>query len=153
MGVVISSNHQVVWERSGSFLQNSIGGITITRSGKGVSNLAACTHMVLKQNHVDVSAEELTRENKPVYSLLAEYMARPMNLKGCTLEQVLYFVSGDKSVIAMTGNNKAVVISGYTGSVLYLYDPETGERRTVSRSQYEAIFENAGNRFVSYMEQ
>lgn len=153
MGVVISSNHQVVWERSGSFLQNSIGGITITRSGKGVSNLAACAHMVLKQNHVDVSAEELTRENKPVYSLLAEYMPRPMNLKGCTLEQVLYFVSGDKSVIAMTGNNKAVVIGGYTGSVLYLYDPETGERRTVSRSQYEAVFENAGNRFVSYMEQ
>lgn len=152
MGVVVSSNHQVVWERSGSFLQNNISGITVTKSGKKVSNPAACAHMVLKQHHVDVSAEELTKKDKPVYNMLAEYIAKPMNLKGCTLEQVLYFVSGNKSVIAMTGNNKAVVISGYTGSVLYLYDPESGTRKTVSRSQYETIFKDAGNRFVSYME-
>ena len=87
-----------------------------------------------------------------MYNMLAEYMPKPMNLKGCTLEQVLYFVSSNKAVIAMTGNNKAVVISGYTGSVLYLYDPADGKRKTVSRSQYETIFKNAGNRFVSYME-
>lgn len=152
MGVVVSSNHQVVWERSGSFLQNNIGGITATKAGKRVSNLAACAHMILKQHHVEVSAEELTEKDKPVYNMLAEYMPKPMNLKGCTLEQVLYFVSSNKAVIAMTGNNKAVVISGYTGSVLYLYDPADGKRKTVSRSQYETIFKNAGNRFVSYME-
>lgn len=151
MGVVVSSNHQVVWERSGSFIQNSIGGITLTTSGGRVSNLAACAHMVLKQNHISVQAEKLSEKNKPLLDMLSDYMQRPVNLKGCSLEQVLYFVSGNKSVIAMTGDHSAVVIGGYTNSRLYLYDPESSHRRTVSRKEYEKIFEAAGNRFISYM--
>lgn len=153
MGVVVSSNHQVVWERSGSFLQNDIGGITQVRSGDGITNLAACACMVLKRNHLDVRPEELSKENLPVYDMLEKYMVRPVNLKGCTLEQVLYFVSSNKPVIAMTGDNKAVVISGYTTTQLHIYEPEHQGMETVSRARYEELFEQAGNRFISYMEE
>lgn len=152
MGVVISSNHQVVWERSGSFLQNSIGGMDPVKAKGKVTNLDACVYMVLKQNHLDVTVEELAEEKKPVYDLMAEYMEKPMNLKGCTLEQILYFVSSNKPVIAMVEDDKAVVITGYDTRKLYLNDPDTGRRLTVSRTQYEKTFEEAGNRYVSYME-
>ena len=152
MGVVVSSNHQVVWERSGSFLQNSIGGIEMTRSGGGVSNLTACAYMVLMQNHAGVALSELTKSEKPLYNMLADYMERPVNLKGCTLEQVLYFVSNNKSVIAMLSDKKAVVIAGYTTTKLYLLDPDSGKQLTVSRTEYEKKFKAAGNRFISYME-
>lgn len=151
MGVVISSDHQVVWERSGSFLQNSIGGLELTRSGNGVSNLMACAYMVLSQNHAGVKLSELP-ENEPVYNMLTEYMKRPVNLKGCSLEQVLYFVSGNKSVIGMLSDKKAVVIAGYTTSELYLLDPDSPGQLTVRRADYEKKFERAGNRFISYME-
>lgn len=152
MGVVVSSNNQVVWERSGSFLQNNIGGMEMMQSGNGVSNLAACAYMVLKQNHFDADAKALTKQDKPVYNMLGEYMNHPVNLKGCTLEQVLYFVSGNKAVIAMTSDNKAVVISGYSTTQLYLFNPEKNKEVKVSRSEYERIFKEAGNCFVSYME-
>lgn len=152
MGVVVSSDHQVVWERSGSFLQNSIGGLELARSGNGVSNLAACAYMVLAQNHAGVKLSDLAGEDKPVYNMLAEYMERPVNLRGCSLDQVLYFVSGNKSVIAMLSNKKAVVIAGYTTRELYLLDPDSSGQLTVSRTEYEKKFEQAGNRFISYME-
>ena len=84
--------------------------------------------------------------------MLAGYMSHPVNLKGCTLEQVLYFVSSNKAVIAMTSDNKAVVISGYSTTQLYLFNPEKNKEVKVSRSEYENIFKAAGNRFVSYME-
>lgn len=151
MGVVISSDHQVVWERSGSFLQNSIGGLELAGSGSGVSNLAACAYMVLTQNHAGVKLSDLN-EDKPIYNMLAEYMNRPVNLKGCSLEQVLYFVSGNKSVIGMLSDKKAVVIAGYTTTELYLLDPDSSKQLTVSRADYEKRFERAGNRFISYME-
>ncbi len=152
MGVVVSSDHQVVWERSGSFLQNNIGGMEMMHSGNGVSNLAACAYMVLKQNHFVADAKALTKQKKPVYNMLAGYMSHPVNLKGCTLEQVLYFVSGNKAVIAMTSDNKAVVISGYSTTQLYLFNPEKEKEVIVNRAEYERIFKAAGNRFVSYME-
>lgn len=153
MGVVVSSNHQVVWERSGSFLQNSIGGIELTQSGNGISNFVACAYMVLAQNHAGVSLSELAKKEKPLYSMLADYLERPVNLKGCTLEQVLYFVSNNKSVIAMLSDKKAVVIVGYTTTQLYLYDPDSARQLTVNRAEYESKFQEAGNRFISYMEQ
>ena len=45
--------------------------------------------------------------------MLAQYMEEPVNLTGATLDQVLYFVSNNKYVIAVTGDSTAVVISGY----------------------------------------
>lgn len=105
-----------------------------------------------KAKHINADARELTKKNIPVYEMLAKYMTRPVNLKGCTLEQVLYFVSNNKPVIAMTAADKAVVIGGYTTTQLYLYNPDTGREATVNRSEYERIFKNAGNQFVSYME-
>ncbi|MBO5488417.1 MAG: hypothetical protein J5972_00760, partial [Eubacterium sp.] len=152
MGVVVSSENQIVWERSGSFLMNNIGGIEMMQASNDVSNLAACAYMVLKKNHFTVDAKKLSQKNKPVYSMLSEYMTTPMNLKGCTLEQVLYFVSNNKAVIGMTSDNQAVVISGYTARQLYLFNPNNKKEVTVSRSEYEHIFKNAGNRFISYME-
>ena len=151
MGVVVSSNHQVVWERSGAFLQNAIGGLDLTKAENGVSNLSACVHMLLKANHYDVAAKSLVGKDQMPYEVLARYLQRPMNLKGCTLEEVLYFVSGNKPVIAMTGDRTAVVIGGYTTTQLTLYNPASGKKETVSRSAYEKIFKDAGNHFISYM--
>ncbi len=151
MGVVISGNHQVVWERSGAFLQNSIGGLELTTQGSGVSNLEACVHMVLKANHYDVEAASLGDDEASVYGMLAKYMERPISLKGCTLDEILYFVSGNKPVIAMTGQDTAVVIAGYTSTELTLYDPAEKKSKTVKLSTYEDIFEDAGNNFISYM--
>lgn len=151
MGVVISSNHQVVWERSGAFLQNMIGGLEMTKVSGKVSNLAACAHMVLKVNHLDTVPSEIAKKGETAYDILVKYLQRPMYLKGCTLDEVLYFVSGNKPVIAMTGNKKAVVIAGYTETQLTIYNPAEGKKETVSRTQYKKIFEEAGNYFVSYM--
>lgn len=151
MGVVVSSNHQVVWERSGAFLQNSIGGLNMTAAGEGISNLSACVHMLLKANHYDVNAKGLVGKNQLPYEVLGQYLQRPVNLKDCTLEEVLYFVSGNKPVIAMTGERTAVVIGGYTNTELTIFNPSSGKRETVRRSAYEEIFKKAGNHFVSYM--
>lgn len=151
MGVVVSSNHQVVWERSGAFLQNMIGGLELTKADKGISSLAACVHMILKVNHYDVDASEIGRKDETAYEMLAKYLQRPINLNGCNLEEVLYFVSGNKPVIAMTGDKQAVVIGGYDARKLTIYNPTSGKKETVSRAEYEKIFKEAGNRFISYM--
>ena len=152
MGVVISSDHQVVWERSGAFNQNNLGDLSLVRSSNKVSNLAACVAMVITQiGDSNVSAEELTNMDETVYDMLAAHVANPLNLKGATLDQVIYFVSNNKPVIAMTYDDKAVVISGYTTTELVIYDPDIG-KRTVSRSKFAEFFKDAGNRFISYME-
>lgn len=151
MGVVVSGSHKVVWERSGSFLMNSVAGIEMYPSTQNVSNMAACSYMVLKANHYNVSAEKLSAKKQSIYQMLRHYMPEPVDLNGVTLEQALYFVSSDKYVIGMTGDSTAVVISGYDTKTVTVYNPETGKRETLQRKQAEQLFQNAGNRFVSYV--
>ena len=43
------------------------------------------------------------------------------------------------------------MICGYTTTELVIYDPDIG-KRTVSRSKFAEFFKDAGNRFISYME-
>lgn len=151
MGVVVSGSHMVVWERSGSFLMNSIAGLEMKQADAKVSNLAACAYMVLKANHFSVDAEKLSKKGNSMYQMLKQYLDQTVNLSGATLEQVLYFVSSNKYVIAMTGDSTAVVICGYDTKTLSIYNPANGKHETVNRAQMEKTFEAAGNRYISYL--
>lgn len=151
MGVVISSHHQLVWERGGSFLLNSISGIENVKVSHDITSIGACAYMVLKADHVNVKAKELSESKLSIYDMLAQYMTHPVNLTGANLEQVLYFVSNGKPVIAMTSKNTAVVISEYTQTSVTLINPNSGKTEVVSRSQMAQTFKNAGNKFISYM--
>ena len=75
-----------------------------------------------------------------------------IDLSGCTLDSVLYEVSAQRPVIAKTGNNTSVVIIGYDEYNTWLYDPATGETQPYGMNDSTALFEKAGNIFVSYIE-
>ena len=151
MGVVISRTHHVVWERSGSFLMNSIAGIEMQKAQGQISGFAACVSMVLKANHVSVDATALSKKKSAIYPMLAQYMEEPVNLTGATLDQVLYFVSNNKYVIAVTGDSTAVVISGYDTKNITVYNPVSGKVETYKRTQAEKLFKDNGNSFFSYL--
>jgi hypothetical protein len=151
MGVVISSKNQLVWERGGSFLMNTISGIEKVQVGNGINNIGACAYIVLKSNHVSVDAKELSASGQSIYDMLEKHLERPVNLSGATLDQVIYFVSNGKPVIGMTSSNSAVVITAYSQTSVTYYNPSNGQSSTVSRKQAAEMFKSAGNAFVSYM--
>ena len=75
-----------------------------------------------------------------------------LDLTGCTLDSVLYEVSAQRPVLAKTGADSCVVIIGYDEYNTYLYDPKTGESKPYGMNDSTALFEKAGNVFLSYME-
>lgn len=75
-----------------------------------------------------------------------------IDLSGCTLDSVLYEVSAQRPVIAKTGENSSVVIIGYDEYNTWIYDPNTREISPYGLNDSTALFEKAGNIFISYME-
>ena len=75
-----------------------------------------------------------------------------LDLSGCTLDSVLYEISAQRAVIAKTGANASAVIVGYDEYNTYLYNPDTGEVKPYGMNDSTALFEKAGNIFISYME-
>lgn len=75
-----------------------------------------------------------------------------IDLTGCSLDNVLYEVSAQRPVIAKTGDNSSVVIVGYDEYNTYLYDPATGQTNPYGLNDSTALFEKAGNVFLTYIE-
>lgn len=147
MGTVMDNSSHIVWERGGKFLSKQIGNISYPEGN--ASTIKASAQMLLQAAQVTTSASQLS--GKSILSMLKKHLERPVALTGCTLDEVLYFVSGEKPVIGMLDSNHAVLITEYTTSQVTWMDPATKSKRTMSLQRAENLFKKAGYRFVSYI--
>jgi virulence-associated protein VapD len=150
MGVVLNNDVQLIWERGGTFKRNSITGIDTVMVSDGVNSKGACLSMLLKHNQISVSGKELSSSKESIYQELKKHFKAPVNLTGCTLEQILYFVSGGKPVIAMKSENQAVLITAYDELSVSMIDPSTGGTKKMPLKVAGAMFKEAGSVFISY---
>lgn len=150
MGTVVNQNNRLVWERGGKFNRKTIGQIKETKVRDGVNSVGACLYMVLQHHQISADVKELSSTRKSIYNVLKENLKNPLTLTGCTLDEVLYFTSGGNIVIAMKNRKDGVIITGYDEYNITYFDPETGNKKT-SISNASAMFEEAGNVFISYI--
>lgn len=152
MGVVVASTNQLVWERGGSYLRQSIESVTPVYTGGGVNSIGASLSMLLQVNGVTADAYALSSGDSSIYEKLKGSMSKqPVNLTGCSLTEVLYFVSGSRPVIAMKGASQAVLITGYDETHVTYIDPALHRTVRTSITQAENMFEQAGNLYISYL--
>ena len=147
MGTVMDSKSHIVWERGGKFLSKQLSNISYPDDTS--SSIKACTQMLLQAAQVTTTTQKL--QGKSILSMLKKYLDQPVNLTGCTLDEVLYFVSGEKPVIGMLDANHAVLITEYTSSTVTWMDPQTHHKRKASIGAAESMFKRAGYKFVSYI--
>lgn len=150
-GVVIDNNNQIIWERGGRFTSGVVSGLSNERAAGKVSSIDACAYMMLNSLHLSADINDFAGQNKPITEILGKYIDKPVNLTGCNIDEVLYFVSSGKPVIAMKDGSNAVLITGYTQNTVTIYDPSTGTSSAVFQLNADTMFKNAGNVFVSYL--
>lgn len=148
MGTV-TENGNVVWERGGKNIYSSITGLT---PQSGENSIATCLSVMLQAEGLKVApgALKVTGDNS-ILGVLSEYVERPYNLTGCTLDEVLYFVSKGSPVLAKKSQTDALLITGYDAFNITYMDPELGMTLKMSMDTAKEMFEKNGNVFVSYL--
>ena len=106
---------------------------------------------MLKYGGVYKSTEDEIRTKSIVRVLSDNLDADVLDLSGCSLDDVLYYVSHGTPVMAMTGEGKAVVIIGYDAKNTILYDPSQERVYKMGMNDSGNTFERAGNRFITYV--
>lgn len=153
MGVVVDSNHQIIWERGGKAVTSSIYGISETSGGSGKASINICINLLLKYNSLSVSTEELSNQKGSIFEKLKNNLKwPPVNLTGCTLDEVLYYVSERRPIIAMKDASNAVLITAYDEFNVTMLDPNQGKAVKMGLNSAAVMFEAAGNVFISYGE-
>ena len=74
-----------------------------------------------------------------------------MDLTGCTLDQVLYFVSKGRPVLAKTASGPVCIV-GYDEFNTHLLKPGQAEWEYYGIQDSTKLFEDSGNMFISYVE-
>jgi hypothetical protein len=114
----------------------------------------SCLELVLSYQKVAVTKEQLSVDNSSAYDVLKEYSKfTPVRLTGITLDDALYYVSEGRPVIAMTDIGAAVIIYGYDAFNIMVLDPASSKVDKIGIQDSAQMFEDAGNVFISYLEQ
>lgn len=153
MGSVINQNFKVIWERGKKTTRANISSITPIYSNSGLTSIKACAKMLLANSGVNLTDSQIGDKKRSIMDILTQYMKKePINLTGSTLDEVLYYVSEGRAVIAMKNNGQAVLITGYDEFNITMIDPERGNTWKEGYKDSSLMFQKAGNIFVSFIE-
>ena len=72
-------------------------------------------------------------------------------LPGCSLDEVLYYISAGAPVMAVTDTGSAVLIVGYDAQNIVYYEPGQSDLRRAGMNDSASMFEAAGNLFFTYL--
>lgn len=157
-GVVVNKKMSYIWEsreRKTKTSIDTIGGKALTEEQieAGISPVLICLEEMLEYKEVYKDIDELRRNNDTVISVLQNNLDMDvLDLPGCSLSSVLYYVNRGYPVLAMTEENDAVLIVGYDAKNTILYSPLSGETFKKGINDSTAFFEEYGNKYVTYIE-
>ena len=94
----------------------------------------------------------MLERGEDAFSILEQSLrqARILDLTGCTLDTVLYYVDQDIPVLALV-NQEAMLVIGFNEQNIVLMDPSTGTVYKKGMNDSRSMFEESGNRFITYI--
>ena len=153
MGVVIGDNLQYVWKRSRKSAQPALSDIAVGAEDAGAGSIAQCINAMLEKEGINISVNALIEGGETPKSILNNTMKdmQVLDLTGCNIEEVLYYVSCGSPVFSMTGSTDAVLIIGYDSNSVVIFDPALGTTYRKTLTEADEMFTAAGNVFFTYL--
>jgi len=152
-GTVIDRNGRVIWERGIKNVRSKITGLVTVPVSDSIDSLRAALKMLLTYRSTSADVTEYERENESICHWLGEQLNVPViDLRGITLDEMLYYVYKGRPVIAFKPDGNAVVVYGYDSSSVTVYEPARRGTYTYNIKEIESIFEMAGNIFITYID-
>ena len=150
-GVAVSSKQAYVWEKSNRPSIYEVDNMEPFTAAEGENTLAACLRQMLaKEGKEADAAGELANGMAPEEILSTHIGGEGLDLTGCTTEQILYTISRETPVIAMTGGDHAVLLIGYNKTNVAYLDPVDGQRYSVPIEEMENMVQANGSTFIGY---
>ena len=153
-GTVINENGDYVWIKGNRLVRNQIMKIEGTVEDEDNSSLAVCLNAMLEAEGITKNSQYLLNHGESVLSILEKYMpegTQVLELGGCSLDSVLYYVNRDIPVMAIMQDGSAVLIIGFNELNTVIMDPTTGEIYKKGMNDSKNWFENNGNQFITYI--
>lgn len=152
-GSVIDEQGDYVWIKGNLVTRNQIMKITGTKMDQETSSLAVCLETILSYEGYSRDVQSLLDDGYRVMDILKEAMpdAQILDLQGCSLDMVLYYVNRDIPVLFIGDDGEAILLVGFNELNTVWMNPENGRVYKVGMNDSKTFFERNGNNFVAYL--
>ncbi len=154
-GRVVDETGKTVWFKGNRVTRNQIMAITEPEDTSAEGSLAACLDTILKFEGITAQSQLMLEEGKDALEILQEQLvnAEVVDLTGCTMDAMLYFINKDIPVLAILADGEAVLITGFNEFNIVVSEPSTGKLYKKGINDSTKWFAENGNRFVTYFEE
>lgn len=152
-GIVTDEDGQCIWLRGNRVTRNQILAIKEPEKSEAGKSLAVCMDAIFKFEGLMRNSENFLEQGKTVLEIMEENLedVQILDLTGCSLDAMLYYVNRDLPVLALLEDGEAVLVTGFNESQIMLFEPSTGRLYKRSTSDSAKWFEENGNCFVTYV--
>ena len=151
-GVVVDKTGKTIWIKGNRVAKNQIMAIKEQKVTDTKDSLAVCLDTILKFEGITLNSEIRLAEGKTAMEILQENLpeVNVVDLSGCNLDAVLYFVNKDIPVLATLENGEAVLVVGFNQYNVVIMEPRTGRLYKKGIQDSTKWFEENGNHFMTY---
>lgn len=152
-GSVIGEDGQYVWIKGNRVSRNQIMAITAASVTEEKDSVAICLDTMLKFEGIIRNSEYLLAQGETIFTVLEKNLpdAEILDLKGCNLEAMLYYVNRDIPVFASLNDGTAVLIVGFNEYNIVVMNPTTGKLYKKGMNDSKEWLEENGNSFITYV--
>ncbi|MDE7359490.1 MAG: hypothetical protein K2N39_08720, partial [Lachnospiraceae bacterium] len=152
-GAVVDDDGDYVWRRETRSTRNQIMAITEDEVTESESSLAVCLDTVLRYEGISRNTQRRLNMGDTVMDILEGDLQNCtiLDLSGCSLDAVLYYVNKDIPVLAMLEDGNAVLITGFNELNIVVMDPVAGTLEKRGMNDSAEWLEENGNQFISYI--
>lgn len=152
-GVVVNDDGAYVWKPGDRSVKNQIMKIKGECVDEERNSLAVCLDTILAYEGVPRNTAYMLERGTAAVEILEDNLpdAQVLELSGCSLNSVLYYVNQDIPVLALCNDGNAVLIVGFNELNTVLMDPLTGEVFKKGMNDSTQWFEENGNSFITYI--
>lgn len=150
---VVNDYGSYVWRKDKRSTKNQIMAIKAITVTEDKNSLGVCLDTILAFEGIMRNSSYLLSQGENAVEILESNLenAQVLELTGCALDDVLYYINKDIPVMVRLGHQKAVLITGFNDSEVVILDPDAGTLSKMKKKQAEAIFEEAGNYYITYV--
>lgn len=149
MGSVVDGNQNYIWKRGGRQTRTDLGSMENPQQNEGESSLQAALEIILGLQGTYSDVEAYLTQGYTPYEILSEQSnGRVLDLSGCSVSMVQYYISQGYPVLAMLGSTEAELITGYDQQNIIVTSPLTGESSRRGLGDSTQMYEALGNLFL-----
>lgn len=151
-GSVMDETGKIVWIKGNRLVKNQIMAIKEQSVTDTKNSMAVCLETMLRFEGVTINAEEYLEKGDSPEEILRNNLlnAKVVDLTGCNLDTVLFFVNRDIPVLASLENGEAVLVVGFNQYNIVVMEPSTGKLYKKGMNDSTQWFEENGNQFITY---